>query len=46
MKEWCGLRVVPYAARKEVESSSEACAKFWERAIEVKSNPLSKGKGV
>jgi len=40
MKEWCGLRVLPYAARKEVESSSEAAARFWESAMEVKSRPL------
>jgi hypothetical protein len=31
---------LPYAARKEVESSSEAAARFWDRAMEVKSSPL------
>lgn len=40
MKEWKGLRVLPYAARKDVESSSEAIERFWERATEVKSSPL------
>jgi hypothetical protein len=45
MKEWWGLSVVPYAARKEVDSSSEATARFWESAMEVKSSPLWKGEG-
>jgi hypothetical protein len=40
MNEWWGLRVLPYAARKEVDSSSEAMARFWVRAMAVKSSPL------
>jgi hypothetical protein len=40
MNEWWGLSVLPYAARKEVDSSSEATARFWVRAMAVKSSPL------
>jgi len=40
MKEWWGLSVEPYALRKEVESSSVEMARFWESAMQVKSNPL------
>jgi len=35
--------VLPYALRKETESSSLGEARFWERANEVNSRPL-KGK--
>lgn len=40
MNEWCGLRVDPYAVRKEVESSSDTDAMFCDKAIAVKSSPL------
>lgn len=40
IKEWCLLRVLPYEARKEVESSSFEEETFWRRACAVKSRPL------
>jgi hypothetical protein len=40
MNEWCGLRVDPYAVRKEVESSSDTDPMFCAKAIAVKSSPL------
>jgi hypothetical protein len=39
-KLWWGLRVTPYAPRKESESSSPSEARFLLRAMHVNSRPL------
>jgi hypothetical protein len=46
MKEWWGLRVEPYASRKDVDSSSETLAMFLDRAMQVKSRPLRGERNV
>lgn len=40
-KEWWGLRVEPYAVRKEALSSSAEVARFCVNAMQVKSRPLN-----
>lgn len=45
MKLWWGLRVVPYASRKEALSSSEGFSMFFWRAMEVNSRPLGREDG-